>query len=100
MGEEDKNWLLIKEKSAENPFDNAEVQLAKLVTDLPKGDDWLYEVKYDGYRIAAYAENGKVRLMTRNGYDFGDKFSGRKKRDRKLGGRQGDDSRRRNGRNR
>lgn len=74
-GEEDKNWLLIKEKSAENPFDNAEVQLAKLVTDLPKGDDWLYEVKYDGYRIAAYAENGKVRLMTRNGYDFGDKFS-------------------------
>lgn len=57
-----------------NPFDIAEVQLAKLVEKVPDEDGWLYEVKYDGYRIVAFAQSGKVRLMTRNGYDFSDRF--------------------------
>ena len=34
------------------------------------GDDWLYEPKYDGYRIVAYVQENKVRLITRNGKDF------------------------------
>ena len=53
-----------------NPFDKADVQLAKLVNQAPEGNDWLFELKYDGYRIVAYLEGGDVRLMTRNGQDF------------------------------
>lgn len=58
------------EQSTKNPFDSATLQLAKTVDDIPHGDDWLYEIKYDGYRIAAYVEDNKVRLLTRNGKDF------------------------------
>jgi bifunctional non-homologous end joining protein LigD len=37
--------------SVEKPFDNP---------------DWLYEIKWDGYRSVAFIENGRVRLMSRN----------------------------------
>jgi bifunctional non-homologous end joining protein LigD len=63
------------DRTVKNPFDNAEVQLAKLVTSVPEGEDWLYEIKYDGYRIAAYAEGNGVRLMTRNGNDYTKRFA-------------------------
>src|SRR6185369_7583615 len=46
-------------------------QLATLVDEPPQdGDGWLYEVKFDGYRMLARAERGKVRLITRNGNDW------------------------------
>lgn len=57
-------------ETLKNPFDNAGVQLARLVDTPPKGSDWLFETKYDGYRIVAYVEDGKSRLMTRNGKDY------------------------------
>ncbi len=60
----------IEEKIIRNPFDTTDVQLAKLVRTVPECDDWLYELKYDGYRIVAYAEGNSVRLMTRNGNDY------------------------------
>jgi len=59
-----------EEKIIKNPFDTTDVQLAKLVRTIPESDDWLYELKYDGYRIVAYAEGNSVRLMTRNGNDY------------------------------
>ncbi|MFA6860169.1 MAG: DNA ligase D [Clostridia bacterium] len=62
------------EKIASNPFSHTDVQLAKLVSKAPKGNDWLYEIKYDGYRIMAFVENEKVMLMTRNKHDYSDKF--------------------------
>jgi bifunctional non-homologous end joining protein LigD len=51
-----------------------EPQLATLSTAMPKGADWLHEVKFDGYRILTYIENGKVRMFTRNGLDWTEKF--------------------------
>jgi bifunctional non-homologous end joining protein LigD len=33
----------------------------------PSGDDWLYEVKWDGVRAICYIENGRVRFVSRNG---------------------------------
>lgn len=57
-----------------NPFDKVDVQLAKLVNQVPQGDDWIYEMKYDGYRIVAFVEGNQVRLVTRNGNDYQKRF--------------------------
>jgi bifunctional non-homologous end joining protein LigD len=64
------------DKITKNPFDRTNVQLAKLVTTIPEGDGWLYELKYDGYRILAYLEGNDVRLLTRNGNDYTKRFAG------------------------
>ena len=34
------------------------------------GEDWLFEIKWDGYRAVAFIENGKVRLVSRNQNDL------------------------------
>ena len=63
------------EKILKNPFSTTEVQLAKMVNTIPEGDDWLYELKYDGYRILAYIQGNGVRLVTRNANDYTRRFS-------------------------
>ncbi len=62
------------EKTIRNPFGKADAQLAKLAGNAPDGEDWLYELKYDGYRIMAFAESNSVRLITRNGNDYAGRF--------------------------
>ncbi|MDW5299964.1 MAG: DNA ligase D [Sedimentibacter sp.] len=62
------------EKVTRNPFNTADVQLAKLMKTVPEGEDWLYELKYDGYRIMAFVEGNNVRLITRNGNDYTKRF--------------------------
>ncbi|BBP59429.1 DNA ligase D [Pseudomonas sp. St316] len=44
-------------------------ELATLVESAPDGE-WLYEIKFDGYRVMARIEDGHVRLLTRNGHDW------------------------------
>ena len=51
-------------------------QLATLVKEAPLGDEWLHEVKYDGYRIGARVRNGRVALYSRNGKDWTAAFPG------------------------
>lgn len=51
-------------------------QLATLVDQAPPGDDWIYEIKFDGYRILTRIDGGKVRLFTRNGNDWTSKIEG------------------------
>jgi bifunctional non-homologous end joining protein LigD len=40
----------------------------------PAGAGWVHEIKFDGYRIQARLDNGKVKLLTRKGLDWTDKF--------------------------
>jgi len=49
-------------------------QLATLVKTAPEGDDWLHEIKFDGYRIAARVDRGEVRLLSRAGNDWTKSF--------------------------
>ncbi len=53
-----------------------EPQLAQLVERAPEGDDWLHEIKFDGYRLAARLDRGGVTLLTRKGLDWTAKFPG------------------------
>ena len=48
--------------------------LATLVEKAPSSDNWIHEIKFDGYRIQARLENGKVKLLTRKGLDWTGKF--------------------------
>jgi bifunctional non-homologous end joining protein LigD len=41
---------------------------------VPSGSDWLHEVKYDGYRLRVERDGARVRLITRNGYDWTKRF--------------------------
>ena len=45
-------------------------QLATLTKAVPGGTDWLYEIKFDGYRVLVRIEDGKAQLITRGGHDW------------------------------
>jgi bifunctional non-homologous end joining protein LigD len=52
-----------------------EPQLATLVAAPPAGDEWIHEIKYDGYRVFAEVDGGRAKLLTRRGKDWTDQFS-------------------------
>jgi bifunctional non-homologous end joining protein LigD len=41
---------------------------------VPAGPDWLHEIKHDGYRLIVQGESKRVRLLTRNGYDWSERY--------------------------
>ena len=51
-------------------------ELATLVEVAPTGDDWAYEIKFDGYRMLARIEGAKIQLITRNGNDWSARLPG------------------------
>jgi bifunctional non-homologous end joining protein LigD len=48
--------------------------LAALARQPPSGPRWLHEIKFDGYRLQAHIEAGRVKLLTRGGLDWSHKF--------------------------
>jgi bifunctional non-homologous end joining protein LigD len=48
--------------------------LPKSAKEPPAGPDWTHEIKHDGFRILARRDGNSVRLYTRNGYNFADRF--------------------------
>jgi bifunctional non-homologous end joining protein LigD len=40
----------------------------------PEGPEWLHEIKHDGYRIIAWRDPAGIRLITRNGHDWSDRY--------------------------
>ncbi len=54
--------------------DFVEPMLATLAPAAPSGDRWLHEIKFDGYRLQARVEAGRVKLLTRSGLDWTHRF--------------------------
>jgi bifunctional non-homologous end joining protein LigD len=50
-------------------------QLATLKSKAPQGEQWIHEIKYDGYRVQLHVNAGKKRVFTRNGLDWTKRFS-------------------------
>lgn len=49
--------------------------LASRIAEPPDSAQWAHEIKFDGYRLQARIDNGKVQLLTRSGLDWTEKFS-------------------------
>jgi bifunctional non-homologous end joining protein LigD len=49
-------------------------QLTQLAQTAPEGTEWVHEIKFDGYRMHARLDRGKVRLLTRTGLDWTHKY--------------------------
>lgn len=48
--------------------------LCMLVKEPPVTEDYLYEIKWDGYRIVSYVQNGKVKMLSRSGLNYTNKY--------------------------
>jgi bifunctional non-homologous end joining protein LigD len=74
-----KNWLLLKKRdeAAGKPSRPAEYapMLASLAERLPIGSGWLYEVKWDGYRVVATISGGDAELASRRGNSLTERFA-------------------------
>lgn len=65
---------LTRAKKAPAPAGPFEPQLAKLGDAPPEGEQWIHELKWDGYRILATIAKGQVRLWSRNALEWTDKI--------------------------
>jgi bifunctional non-homologous end joining protein LigD len=65
--------LLPKRISAMPGF--IEPQLAALKSKAPKGEQWLHEIKFDGYRVQVHINSDRKKVYTRNGLDWTKRFS-------------------------
>jgi bifunctional non-homologous end joining protein LigD len=56
------------------PVMQYEFSLPTSANKVPAGPDWIHEIKYDGYRMLVIREQDRVRLISRGGYDWSDRF--------------------------
>src|SRR5437764_13470667 len=71
-----KNWLLIKKHDEVDRVvrNDYRAMLATLADGLPHGEDWTYEIKWDGYRARVYVRNVTATLLSRRGNDLTERF--------------------------
>ena len=69
------NRKVAKPKREAKPPKFRPLQLATLVDAVPAGNGWFHEIKYDGYRAQIAAAGSEVRVYTRNGLDWTEKFA-------------------------
>ena len=73
-----KNWLILRkrEDGAAQPRDRRKYRpmLATLTDEVPNGDAWLHEVKWDGYRAIADVRGSEATLTSRNDNDLTRRF--------------------------
>lgn len=71
-------WLLIKHKQTKNNQDPwpgfVSSQLCLTVDSPPKEANYIHEIKFDGYRVQPHIKDGVVKIFTRHGHDWSEKF--------------------------
>lgn len=87
---EDQAWLLIKKEEKSNvdpaPSKRTRVKRTKMPDFIPpmlatlvqkpfSGEDWLFEIKWDGYRALAFIDHGEVQLKSRSNHSWNQRFS-------------------------
>jgi len=65
---------MVKRQSKERFPERISPMLCTLVKEVPDSADYLYEIKWDGYRIIGYAKGGKVRLHSRSALNYTAKY--------------------------
>ena len=76
----EQNWLLMRKRDDDGASATRSGQRryapmsATLVKEVPRGDEWLFEVKWDGYRAISYVAGSEVEMRSRRGNDFTEKF--------------------------
>ncbi len=76
MDGQERNWLMIRKDEGEaGAGTELRPMLAVAASALPSGDDWVYEVKWDGYRVLATVAGGEAALHSRNGNDLTERFA-------------------------
>ena len=77
----ERNWLMIRKDEGEGEAGAGRADLRPMLavaaSELPtgKGTDWVYEVKWDGYRVIATVDGGEATLRSRNGNDLSGRFA-------------------------
>jgi bifunctional non-homologous end joining protein LigD len=69
-----KNWLILRKDDTPAETTRYRPMLATLTDTLPKGEGWLYEPKWDGYRALVTVSSGEVTFTSRNGNDLTQRF--------------------------
>jgi len=69
-----KNWLLLRKDGEEAARSGYAPMLASSAETLPRGESWVYEPKWDGYRALVTLTGGEARLTSRNGNDLTERF--------------------------
>lgn len=67
--------VTVAESSIPFPKELPRPMLAKLSEQVMDNPEWLYETKYDGYRLISGIHEGKAELVSRNGISFNEKYS-------------------------
>src|SRR5215211_5387227 len=82
MDGKEENWLLIKRRDDEDGASAAaggerryKPMLATAEERVPHGEEWCYEVKFDGYRALAYIRTSECRLESRNDQNLTERFA-------------------------
>jgi bifunctional non-homologous end joining protein LigD len=74
---DEKNWLILRKREDGVSAGKPRVyrpMLATLTEELPHGEEWEFEPKWDGYRVVAYVRGGEAKLLSRNGNDLTQRF--------------------------
>ena len=69
-----KNWLLLRKDGASGADGRYAPMLATSAETLPRGNEWVYEPKWDGFRALVTVAGGEVKLTSRNGNDLTERF--------------------------
>jgi bifunctional non-homologous end joining protein LigD len=77
---DENNWLILRKRdegagATAGPRRVYRPMLATLTEELPRGEGWEFEPKWDGYRALAYVRGGEARLVSRNGNDLTQRFA-------------------------